>query len=273
MVMYISYESKLRESKTLIPALDPKAPYLSRLSSRSALYTDLQILLEAATEKSDLAKADYKALILEENCLTRSSASARAKLWQELKTRYRLDKEDPLFNAFLDEWERCDSERERGLTAYILFALNDRLVADLGILWLYPYLRHAPMEVPVESVTAFINHAAQRHPEVTQWSEETRKRVIRHYMASIRDFGLTTGTVKKTSVRPALYAAPVRLLVRALRLSGVLNSLELVKSPIFKLLVLETHEVIDALGELNRLGEIHFRIQGDVVELNLEAVA
>ena len=66
--------------------------------------------------------------------------------------------------------------------------------------------------------------------------------------------------------------APVRLLVRALRLVGA-RPLALVGAPIFRLLALEGHEVIDALGEVNRREALRFRMQGDVVELDIEAVA
>ena len=86
------------------------------------------------------------------------------------------------------------------------------------------------------------------------------------YGASIRDFGLATGIVNKVTVRPALYGAPVRFLVRALELSGV-APLALVNAPAFRLLGLDGLETIDALGELNRTGAIRFRMQGDVVEL------
>ena len=92
------------------------------------------------------------------------------------------------------------------------------------------------------------------------------------YTASLRDFGLARGTVKKVTIRPALYGAPVRLLVRALRLVGI-RPLDLVRAPIFRLLAIESHEVIDALGELNRLDAIRFRMQGDIIELDIEDVA
>ena len=73
---------------------------------------------------------------------------------------------------------------------------------------------------------------------------------------------------RRLSLRPALYGAPVRLLVRALRLARV-NDLEILASPVFRLLALEGAEVIDALGELNQQGEIRFRMQADVVELEI----
>jgi len=249
-------------------ALAARAPYSARLSARSALYTDLQLLLDE--RKDALSRGMYRELIVEENCLARSSVSSRRKLWDELRYRYVLDRESPLFLAFCQEWQSCKSDFERGLTAYTLLALNDRLVADLGLNWLYSYLRRAPADLRVDEVRNFIRRAAKsEHPEVQAWTEDTQLHVAQHYMASIRDFGLARGKFRKTSVRPALHAAPIRLLVRALRLAGI-KDLEIVTAPVFRLLALEGHEVIDALGELNERGDLRFRMQADVIELDVE---
>ncbi len=260
---------KSNGEKVAVAGLDGGAPYSSRLSARSALYTELHQLLDA--EDRALSSAEYRKRVIDENRLTRTSTAARAKLWKELKARYRLDSEDPLFAAFWTEWKRCGSEAERSLTAYVFFALNDRLVADLGTEWLYALLRRAPAEVRLADVVAFIQRAFRVHPEARDWSEETRLAVAQKYTTSIRDFGLARGTVRKTSIRPALYGAPVRLLVRALRLAGV-APLDLVQAPAFKLLCLDPTEVIDALGEMNRTGALRFRMQGDVVELDVMGV-
>ena len=257
------------EDLALIPALDPRATYTSRLSARSALYTDLQVLLHAHGAQS---ASCLRSLVIEENHLARKSVAGRKKTWQELKTRYILDPEHPLFAAFLKEWHRCRAEPERGLTAYVLLALNDRLVADLGTQWLFPRLRRAPAEVRIADIRGFINGAANRHPEVSRWSDQTLTAVTQKYAASIRDFGLARGAANKMTVRPALYGAPVRLLIRILRLVGV-RPLDLVRAPIFRLLALDGQEVIDALGELNRAGALSFRMQGDIVELGIDAEA
>ncbi len=230
------------------------------------MFTELHLLLDR--ERDALSSPEYRALIVTENKLTRLSAAARAKLWKELKARYRLDAADHLFAAFWSEWRRCASEAERGLTAYVLLALNDRLVADLGSELLFPLLRRAPVELRIADVQAFIDRAKANHPEVRGWSEETRATVAQKYTASIRDFGLAKGTTRKTTVRPALYGSPVRLLVRALRLAGV-APIDLVHASAFRLLGLDGTEVIDALGELNRTGALSFRMQGDVVELDV----
>ena len=253
-----------------VRALEPKAPYSARLSARSALYADLHVLLDATCEP--LSSAAYRTLVVGDNCVARKSVAARGKIWEELKKRYILDTRHPLFAAFLEEWRRCRSEPESGLTAYVLFALNDRLVADLGTQWLFPLLRRAPAELRTADVLGFLERAAEKHAEIADWSDHTRKAVAQKYTASVRDFGLARGTVRKVTIRPALYGAPVRLLVRALRLVGV-RPLDLVRAPIFRLLAIESHEVIHAFGELNRLDAIRFRMQGDIVELDIEEVA
>ena len=133
--------------------------------------------------------------------MARGSVSARRKLWEELHARYRLDSAAPLFAAFWQEWRCSKTEPERSLTAYILFALNDRLVTDLGTEWLFPMLRRAPADLRVGDVLAYLGRARQ-HPEVGKWSEETTVAVAQKYCASIRDFGLANGIVRKLTVRP-----------------------------------------------------------------------
>ena len=253
-----------------VPSLDPATPYYSRLSARSALYTEFRLLMDSA--RSGGQPIDYRSLVLDSNVLSRASAAARAKMWKELKGRYGLSPTDPLFQAFLAEWSRCKSDPERALTAYVLFTLNDRLVTDLGTQLLFPLLRRAPAELRVQDVIAFIAAAERGHPELGGWTENTRRSWAQDYCASVRDFGLAKGMLRKTTIRPALHGAPVRLMVRALRLAGV-KLAEVIRAPVFRLLGVDAGEVVDAFGELNRLGEIRFRIQGDVIELDLEEQA
>src|SRR5271166_2380390 len=98
----------------VVPALDPSTPYSSRLSARSALFTDLQLLLDDRSEP--FTSEQYRTLVVEENCLARPSAAARRKLWEELRKRYLLDRRRPLYRAFWSEWSRSRSDPERGLT-------------------------------------------------------------------------------------------------------------------------------------------------------------
>lgn len=240
--------------------------YVSRLSARSALYTDLRLLLDGVREP--MSSAGFHALAVGENRVARLSVSTRRKLWKELRARYILDISSPLFAAFWQEWVRCESEQERHLTAYVLFALNDRLVLDLGKDWLCPHLQRAPSEIRVEEVLTFIRQSITAHPEVAGWSEKTTDSVARHYMASIRDFGLARGKLRKFTICPALYGAPVRLLISALRLDGI-KTKDLIHSSLFRILAIGEQAVIEALSELHRRRALRFKMQADVIELDL----
>jgi hypothetical protein len=252
-------------SKIIITGLDKDAPCLARLSSRSALYTDLQVLLE--TNPARLTLAQYRSAVVDGNALARSSVAARQKIFKELKGRYLLDAENPIFSAFCEQWVRCRSDQERALTAYIMLALNDRTVTVTSQEWFFPQMRRAPSELRVGDLENFLRQMGKaKHPEIAEWSPITLTRVAQHYLASIRDFGLATGTAKKLAVRPALYGCPVRLLLAALKMLRV-PQLTVVRHEIFKLLGIAPAEVVDALSQLNREGELRFRMQADVVEM------
>ncbi len=249
-----------------VAGLDERASCLARLSSRSALYTDLQVLLGA--REGQLSVDAYRRAVIEENVLARGSVAARKKVFQELKGRYLLNAEHPIFAAFLREWVRCGSDQERSLTAYMLLALNDRTVAVISQEWLYPQLRRSPCELRIGDLEVFLRQLGKnQHPEVGEWTPITLTRVAQHYLASVRDFGLATGGIKKVSVRPALYAGPVRLLLAALKMARV-PQLAVVRHESFKWLGIAPEEVIDALSQLNREGELRFRMQADVVEMH-----
>ena len=253
-------------TRKMVAAL-ASGPYLPRLSSRSALFSEVKLLLSEAdnTETS----CDYRQLIIDENCLAKATTASRQRTWDELRARYILSAENPIFCSFLVEWASCFGDSEAATTIYCLFALNDKLVADLGVNYLFPRLRQAPSPIRVDDIEAFLYAARATNPELKSWSEKTTAAVARKYAASIRDFGLAKGVYAKTSVRPAFYAAPARFLIRALRLAGM-KDLVIVSSPWFRLIGLDSHEVIDALSELSRQGKLGFRMQADVVELDLE---
>lgn len=203
------------------------------------------------------------------NLLARATTSARSKLYTELKGRYLLDPANLLFAAFLDEWRKVANPEEKNLLVFTLLALNDRTVMVTSCEWLFPHLRKADSELRVSDLEIFFASLGKSsHPEIAQWTESTLKRVAQHYLATIRDCGLALGAINKRAHRPALYAAPVRLLLRALEITRV-SLPEIVAHESFKILGIAPGEVVGALSELNRHGAIQFRQQADVIELTL----
>lgn len=253
-------------SASCVPALDSAGRLLARISSRSALATDFAMLMERVPE---YRAASFRTAVIDDNILTRTSASARAKLFQELKGRYLLDLDSPLFAAFLAEWRAHPDTHDRQLLAYTLFVLNDRTAFVTSRDWLFPHLRQASSELRTGDLIVFFQRVGKSdYPEVAAWTPITLTRVAQHYLASVRDFGLATGGTRKIAVRPSLQPGAVRLLIRALALSGV-PSPEIIRHEAFKILGIAPGEVVDILSELNRHGTLRFRIQADVIELSL----
>jgi hypothetical protein len=253
-------------STSCVPALDPAGRLLARISSRSALATDFAMLMERVP---DYCASTFRTAVIDDNTLARTSASARAKLFQELKGRYLLDLASPLFAAFLDEWLAHPDNHDRQLLAYIFFVLNDRTVFLTSRDWLFPHLRQASSELRIGDLIVFFQLLGKTdYPEVAAWTPITLTRVAQHYLASVRDFGLATGGTRKVAVRPSLQPGTVRLLLRALMLSGV-PAPEIICHHAFKILGIDPGEVVDVLSELNRHGALRFRMQSDVIELSL----
>ncbi len=248
------------------PASEDAQRYVSRLATRAACYADLQALLAAVD--GTVSRAEYRRRALADNLLSRPTAAAREKAWKELAARYGLDGASPLFGAFLGEYRRASSEQDRALTAYLLFALRDRLVRDLGTEWLFPYLRAAPAELRTADVLAFVRGRKRSHPEIGGWSAASCDNIASQYLSALREFGLARGSRPRFSVRPAPGAAPVRFLLRAQRLAGA-GDLAALQSSRFRLLGLTLDEVVELLFRLNAKGCLRCRIQGDVVDLDL----
>jgi len=249
-----------------IPGLAKTGRLLARLSSRSALATDFAMLMERVPE---YRAATFRAAVIDDNILARSSLSARAKLFKEIKGRYLLDEASPLFAAFIAEWRAYPDPHDRQLLSYVLFALNDRTVFLTSSEWLFPHLRQASSELRIGDLIVFFHRLGKAsHPEVAAWTKTTLTRVAQHYLASVRDFGLAIGGTRKVAVRPSLQPAPVRLLLRALLMAGTAPS-AIIRHESFKILGIGPGEVVDVLSDLNRQGALRFRMQADIIELTL----
>ena len=135
--------------------------------------------------------------------------------------------------------------------------------------WLFDRLRKADSELRVGDVENFLLFACKsEHPEISAWTPSTLRRVAQHYLASVRDFGLAKGGIKKFAVRPALYAAPIRLLLRALRFARIPDH-RIIAHDSFRILGIAPGEVVGVFEELNRQGSFSFRQQADIIEISL----
>jgi hypothetical protein len=245
---------------------DSGESYVSRLATRASLYSELRSLLTAVAGAP--SREQYRRAVIEDNVLGRGTRAAREKAWKELAARYGFDGTSAIFRAYLEEYRRATSEADHALTSYLLFAVRDRLVRDLGTEWLYEYLRAAPAELRPVDVLAFLASREPEHPEIAAWSASSRANIAVHYLSALKEFGLARGGRRKLTIRPSPGAPPVRFLLRALLLSGA-TELAAVESPLFRLLGLSLEDTVALLSQLTAASALRCRIQGDVVDLDL----
>ena len=242
-----------------VRALEPSAPYCSRLSARSALYTlytDLHVLLDAACEP--LTSAAYRSLVIEDNCVARKSARAGRKIWKELKASYSLDTGHPLFagvsagvaplplrtgtrpdRLYAPRPPRSSGRRPRHLLVVSAPATGTR-GAPRGQRARVPRSCGGEARGGRRLVGS---HAHRRGPEIR--AQRPRLRL-----------GQRHGQEDHGSSRSLRRAGPA--LVRALSFGGV-RPLDLVCPPIFRLLALEGHEVMEDFSEPNPRDAARFR--------------
>lgn len=247
-----------------VQGLKSEARCLARLSARSGLINEFErVLRNGGAEQPQ----NIRDLIINSNILGRPNASSRLKIYKELKSRYLFSINHPLFQSFISEWKRASSEDEKKLLSFCLLALNDRTAYVISCEWFFQYLRKPGSHVRPSDLDFFLlGLGNSSHSEILQWTPATRKRISQHYLATVRDCGMAVGTLRKCTQRPALYAAPVRLLLRSLQLAKIAPR-EIVTHECFKIIGIAPSEVVDNLAELNRQGSIRFRQQADVIEL------
>lgn len=239
---------------------------LARLAGGGALWVEMRTL--ADRDLSGITPSEAKRVIIEENVLAKATQSNRVKVANKLIGRYVLDCQSAIFNAFWHEYVRERNEAQRALLGYLLFCASDFLARQIGMEWLAPKLDSPGVVLTSDDLSAHLETLATEHDEIAAWSSTTRTRFVQHYLGAIRDFGLAEGKITKRVTRPHIGPGPMMLGVRYALMEKVSPG-DALQSDWFRLFGLGLSSIIEKLYELNSLGIARFRVQGEVVELNL----
>lgn len=240
---------------------------LSTLAGAGSLLSELRLLMERPLEVTP--PAEIQRWIVEENILAKRTQSGRVKVAKKLRERYLLDPGRAVFSDFCNAWRATDDDSQRALLAYLLFGARDGFFRTSACRWLSPRLRQpgTPLTPPAD-FERFIGVVAAEHPGVASWGNTTRLRASQHFLTAARDFGLATGKVNKVSVRPAVgpvvtwYSARLSILQK-------LPPRDALTSDWFVMLGFDMAEAVHALYGMAASGLGRFRIEGQVVELDL----
>lgn len=237
-----------------------------RLTGVGSLRPELEALF--ASVPPGASEADYRAAVLVDNVVGRSTSIGQKWAWKSLKPRYALDMpESREFQAF--RVAMADSSPlGRGYCCALMFARFDRLFRQVTLSRLSPLLPNDGTPVVGIEVQTEIELEASRAG--LRWAESTVASIRRHMLSAWKDFGLVAGSKARRTkaIRPThettVFAATLG------RLEGLTDRMVL-GSRWFALLGLSEPEVMTLMYDAARAGVLGFRAQADVVEIDLPA--
>ncbi len=239
-------------------------PITARLAAAASRRADLETLLAVASP--DASVQELRHLVLERNVAGKASAVARRKLWGQLRERYLLDRSVPEVAAFLAGMAKTSSPADRGLLCLLMMARGDRLFREITLRAVSPFLARDGTSLPSCQVRQVLEAYLREH-DLT-WSPDTIEHVRQHLMAALKDFGALRGSKTKRTIRPRPGAQVTLLAIRFGLLQG-LTPRQALESLWFRLLGLEVGQAVDLLYAAAREGALGFRMQAEVVDLQV----
>lgn len=187
----------LCDNRCTVPAAPP---YTSKILKATALLADTRTLLThwntAETVDANLDR------LRRENAFGKASRSRITDLSAILRQRYLND--DTLRNALviLAQGGLTNSALDRIL--YYLSLRNDTLLHDTVTELLLPAYGRGQLEITTQFVVRWLREQVAAGLTATAWSEETLVNVAQHLLATLRDFGVLAGAVRKRITVPYL---------------------------------------------------------------------
>lgn len=206
--------------------------------------------------------------VLEENVLDRGTWHNRETVWKHIYRRYISGRDVGHLATLARMVDRCPTEAAVNLVLFYEYCQIDALLYDLTAQCAYELHQGARTAMDAVDIDEWLKAQEPAHPEIGGWSATTRNRVMKSYLATIRDFGLVTGTKRKEFHKVFV---PREAFVYALyhQYDRGIEGKDLIFSTDWRLFLLNEREVIFHLEEAARGDFIHFRYAGNIYDLRL----
>ena len=226
-------------------------------TSRTIMLDDLSALLRVSSPEAK--RSEYRALIVEDNCLGKRTVATRRLSDQRLSELYALDVGVLLFRVMRQLWQA--DERGHPLLALLLAMSRDPLLR----LTAPPIIRLRPgEELGRQALTDVLNRGTG-----SRFNEAVLDKIVRNAASSWTQSGHLEGRSRKTRhvVSPTPAVATFALLLGyALGARGAV----LFDSLWAKVLDTSTDELISLAMDAKRIGYLDLKVSGGVVEVSPE---
>ncbi len=238
--------------------------YFSTFAGKGSRLADVKAILRALDAGQTIEQVRHA--VIEEDSLDSGTRISRETVWREFYRRYVSGRSEVHLAALARMVTRCSTPLAQNLILLYEYCQADALLYDLTADCTYSLYQDACTSIGKMEVNEWLTRQEAAHPELAQWSPLVRGRLVRGYLATIRDFGLVTGTKQKEFSK--LYV-PREAFVYALyhHKERSIEGKALVESRDWRLFLLSQPEVLFMLEDAAKGGFIHFRYAGDIYDL------
>ncbi|MGH2508774.1 MAG: BrxA family protein [Ktedonobacteraceae bacterium] len=192
-------------------------PYLPTIASKAALLEETRLFLVALGQHN----LETTSQILLDTTLVQRSRETRKTILEIIRTR--LVRWNPPAWVQHDLVSFANEASLEALRAALLLHVprQDRVLYDFVQEVVFPRWHSGESQITVADVQKFFDATQADHPEIARWSFETRLRLARGMLATLRDYGLLKGTVQKQVVLPVIPEQVVQHAIRLLDAEGI----------------------------------------------------
>ena len=239
--------------------------YSSRLSGKAGLVEETFAVLRLVMEGKN--EVDIKSAVLNDDLLSKATFESRRAVWNKLSQRYFYDWKHTTFLSKLVASSNFDLGK---LFVYYEFCLAEPILYDAITQPIYSRFEAGFSGVSIRDLQTWLDTVAD-HPEVMEWSPQTRKKVLSNILAVLRDFGLMSGVKHKAFERVYVPIFLAGYILYSLKeILDQFGPRAVLESSDWQLYFLDEGDVINLLRELASEGYCSFQKQGEIMTLDLK---
>jgi hypothetical protein len=164
---------------------------------------------------------------------------------------------------------RAPDGQTQKLVLFYELCRSTPLLQDTTTECVYPRYAEGFSGIDKSVVQQYFDEVSAAHPEIAEWSPQTRDKVVSNTLTVLRDFGLLEGTQRKTFCRLYVPSAAFVYVLYRLAGDGLTAPRQVLEARDWRLFFLEQPDVVLLLDEASAAGHCTFKHRGDVYSLEL----
>ncbi len=204
---------------------------------------------------------------MDDDLLDKMTLSTRESVWKHIHVRYLNDVNHARTLARLVT--HAPDQQTGRLVLFYELCRSLPIVCGTTIRCVYPRYVAGYSTIAKSDIQRYFDDIVGEHPELKEWSSQTREKVVSNILTISRDFGLLKGAQRKHFSRLYVPLPAFVYILYRLAGDGLITSQELLGVEDWRLFFLEQADVVTLLDGATAAGHCTFKHQGDVYSLEL----